>query len=625
MCGIAGFHGLGNHEVIKNMTKSLARRGPNDENFYNFENLYFGFRRLSIIDLSNGRQPMSNEDDTIWIVFNGEIYNFLELRANLEKRGHRFKSKTDTEVIIHLYEEKGEECLSELNGMFALAIWDQKKRKLIVAKDRLGKKPLYYSVVDNTFIFASELKAILQHNLIKKEIDFDSLSKYFIYEYVPTPKTIISNVNKLEAGHFLVWQNNQLVNKKYWDITFNKLQNNNYNESEVLKYFDNLLFDAVKKRLVADVPLGVFLSGGIDSSTITYYASKNSSQQVKTFSIGFDDKSFDESNYAKQVSNIFKTDHHHINCSPSDLLNAMSDIAQINDEPFADASIFPTHLLSKFTRDSVTVALGGDGGDELLAGYPTFQALKLAKLIRHLPPSAINVIKKIINNLPVSYDNFSFDFKLKRLISGYDYKTEIQNQIWLGSFNPNENKNLFSDNISSLIDFKNSFLELEKLLDNVKNESLENRLIYLYLKQYLADDILVKADRASMYNSLEVRAPFLDYRLVDFINSLPYNLKLKGFTTKYLLKQLMKNKLPNDIINRSKKGFGVPVAKWLNRELRDFTNDLLSRDHILKQGIFNYDYVNKILKEHRSKKNDHRKKIWTLLMFQVWYNNWLLK
>jgi len=623
MCGIAGFHGSGNHEVIKNMTKSLARRGPNDESFYNYENLYFGFRRLSIIDLSTGRQPMSNEDDTIWIVFNGEIYNFLELRSGLEKRGHHFKSKTDTEVIIHLYEEKGEECFCELNGMFALAIWDQKRRKLIVAKDRLGKKPLYYSVINNTFIFASELKAILQHSSIKKEIDFDSLNKYLTYEYVPTPKTIINNVNKLEAGHFLVWQNNQLINKEYWDITFNKSKNNNYSQSDILNDFDNLLSNAVKKRLVADVPLGVFLSGGIDSSTITYYASRNSSQKVKTFSIGFDDKSFDESNYAKQVANIFKTDHHHLNCSADDLLGAMSDIAKINDEPFADASIFPTHLLSKFTRNNVTVALGGDGGDELLAGYPTFQALKLAKSIRHLPLSTITVLQKIINLIPVSYNNFSFDFKLKRLISGYEYKTEIQNQIWLGSFNTQENKNLISSGVLSSIDFNKSFFELEKLLDKIKDQPLENRLIYLYLKQYLADDILVKADRASMYNSLEVRAPFLDYRLVDFINSLPYELKLKGFTTKYLLKELMKGKLPDNIINRSKKGFGVPVANWLNSELKDFTDDLLSPDYIRNQGIFNSTYINQILVEHRNKKADHRKKIWTLLMFQVWYNNWM--
>ncbi|MDO8669449.1 MAG: asparagine synthase (glutamine-hydrolyzing) [Candidatus Buchananbacteria bacterium] len=623
MCGIAGFHGSGNHEIIKNMTRSLAHRGPNDENFYNFENLYFGFRRLSIIDLSTGGQPMSNEDDTVWIIFNGEIYNFLELRSDLEKKGHRFKSKTDTEVIIHLYEEKGEDFLASLNGMFALALWDQKRRKLIVVRDRLGQKPLYYSVVNNTFIFASELKAMFQHNLIRKDLDFDNLNKYFIYEYIPTPQTLIKGVHKLEPGHFLVWQNNQLVNKQYWDVTFKKPSIDTSDKAMVLKTFDDLLSGAVKRRLIADVPLGVFLSGGIDSSTITYYASRNFDQQVKTFSIGFDDKSFDESIYAQEVADILKTDHHHLNCSPADLLGAMSDVAQISDEPFADASIFPTHLLSKFTKNSVTVALGGDGGDELLAGYPTFQALKLAKLIRHLPVSGITALQKMINLLPASYNNFSFDFKLKRLMSGYEYKTEIQNQIWLSSFNIKENKNLLSNDILSITDFSKSFFELDNLLSKVKGQPLENRLIYLYLKQYLADDILVKADRASMYNSLEVRAPFMDYHLVDFINSLPYKLKLNGFTTKYILKELMKDKLPANIINRSKKGFGVPVAKWLNSELKDFTDDLLSTSHIKNQGIFNPVYVNKILTEHRQKKVDHRKKIWTLLMFQVWYNNWL--
>ena len=622
MCGIAGFHGSGNHEIIKNMTNSLARRGPNDESFYNFANLYFGFRRLSIIDLTTGRQPMSNEDDTVWLIFNGEIYNFLELRTGLEKKGHKFKSKTDTEVIIHLYEEKGEACFDELNGMFALAIWDQKAKKLIVAKDRLGKKPLYYSVINNTFIFASELKAILEHPLIKKEIDYDSLNKYLIYEYVPTPKTIIKNVSKLEPGHFLIWQNNQLTNKEYWDIAFQRVNIDVNNQALVLKEFDNLLNDSIKRRLVADVPLGVFLSGGLDSSTITYYAAKNLSQQVKTFSIGFSDKSFDETAYADQVAKFLGTDHYHLNCSPSDLLKAMSEVAKINDEPLADASIFPTHLLSQFTRTSVTVALGGDGGDELLAGYPTFQALKLSKLIRLLPLSVIKILQVITNQLPVSYNNFSWDFKLKRLLSGYEYWPEIQNQIWLGSFKKEENQSLLSPAISLQVNLEESFIELESLLSKVKSEQLENRLTYLYLKQYLLDDILVKADRASMYNSLEVRAPFLDYRLVDFINSLPFDLKLKGFTTKYILKELMKGKLPDNIINRPKKGFGVPVAKWLNDELKDFTNDLLAGSRLKNQGIFNPDYVNKILVEHRHKKADHRKKIWTLLMFQIWHDTW---
>ena len=623
MCGIAGFHGSGNQEVIRKMTKSLTHRGPDDEGFYNFENLYFGFKRLSIIDLPTGRQPIANEDDTIWIVFNGEIYNFLELRLDLEKRGHRFKSKTDTEVIIHLYEDKGEDFLKELNGMFALAIWDQKKKKLIIAKDRLGKKPLYYSVAGDTFIFASELKAVLEHPLVNREIDFDSLNKYLIYEYVPTPGSIIRDVYKLEPGHLLVWQNNKSTKKQYWDIDFNRYKIDFNNRPLVLKEFGSLLEDGVKRRLIADVPLGIFLSGGIDSSTVAYYAGKNSSQKIKTFSIGFKDKSFDETRYANQVADFLKTEHYHQNCTPSDLLNSIPNIAQINDEPFADASVIPTHLLSKFARQSVTVALGGDGGDELLAGYPTFQALKLAKLLRYLPDFGISALQKIVNLLPVSLDNFSLDFKLKRLMSGYEHKTEIQNQIWLGSFNPLENKRLLLENINTAIDFRQSFVEIESLLVKVKNQSLENRLIYLYLKQYLVDDILFKTDRASMYNSLEVRAPFLDYRLVDFANSLPYDSKLRGFTTKYILKELMKDKLPADILNRPKKGFGIPIAKWINNELKSWVDDLLSEDKIKNQGIFNFQYINQILMEHRAQKSDHRKKIWTLLMFQQWYENWM--
>jgi len=370
------------------------------------------------------------------------------------------------------------------------------------------------------------------------------------------------------------------------------------------------------------VPLGVFLSGGIDSSTIAYYAQKNSNQKIKTFSIGFEDKSFDESDYANQVAKFLNTEHYHQNFTPNDLLNSINQIAKINDEPFADASIIPTYLLSKFTRNSVTVALSGDGGDELLAGYPTFQAMKFARMYRYLPKLLRETIKRTVNILPISHDNFSFDFKVKKTLSGYEYPLEIQNQIWLGAFNPQENKNIFSSEISNQINFNQSFSETNEFVEQAKKKSLENRIIYLYLKQYLSDDILTKADRASMFASLEVRAPFMDYRLVEFLNSLPYNLKLKGWKTKYALKELMKDKLPRNIINRPKKGFGVPVAKWINNELKDFTLDLLNESDIRKQGIFNYLEIKKILDEHLNKKADHRKKLWTVLMFQQWYQQW---
>jgi len=495
MCGITGYLGQGNEEILRGMTDSLKHRGPDDKGFYFNENIGLGHRRLSIIDLETGHQPITNEDKTIQLIFNGEIYNYQELRKKLINQGHKFSTQTDTEVMVHLYEEKGEDFLKELNGMFTLALWDEKKKKLILARDRMGQKPLYYSLINNTLVFGSELKALFHHPLIKKEIDFDSLNKYLIYEYVPTPQTIIKGVNKLEPGHFLVYQNNQLKKFPYWNIQFNQLGN----KKDYLTKFEELLEDSVKRRLISDVPLGIFLSGGIDSSTIAYYAQKNSNQKIKTFSIGFEDKSFDESDYANQVAKFLKTEHYHQNFTSNDLLNSINQIAKINDEPFADASIIPTYLLSKFTRESVTVALSGDGGDELLAGYPTFQALKFAKAYHRIPNLFRKVIRKAANLLPVSHDNFSFDFKVKKTLSGYEYPLEIQNQIWLGAFTPQENKNIFSSEISNQIDFNQSFSETNQFIEQTKKESLENRIIYLYLKQYLSDDILTKADRASMF------------------------------------------------------------------------------------------------------------------------------
>tara|TARA_Y100000031_G_scaffold157149_1_gene216775 strand:+ start:5170 stop:7032 length:1863 start_codon:yes stop_codon:yes gene_type:complete len=619
MCGITGYVGFGNKEILEKMNKALIRRGPDDQGFFVEDKIGLAHRRLSIIDLKTGDQPMANEDGTIWLIFNGEIYNFVGLREDLKKKGHQFKTESDTEVIVHLYEEKGEDFLKELNGMFALALWDKRKKKLILGRDRLGQKPLYYSLVNDNLIFGSELKALFEYPLIKKEIDFNSLNKYLIYEYVPSPQTIIKDVRKLEPGHILIYQDRQVKKYPYWQIKFNQLEKS----QDHFAKFESLLEDAVKKRLIADVPLGVLLSGGIDSSTISYFAQKNSSKKIKTFSIGFTDKSFDESTYAHQVAKFLKTEHYYKDCTPNDLLDLVNDIAEINAEPLADASIIPTYLLSKFTRQKVTVALGGDGGDELLAGYPTFQALKFAKLFRVLPRIVRKTIQKTASYWPVSFDNISLDFKIKRLLSGYDYSPEIQNQIWLGSFTPLQNQKLFLPDIANQIDFNQSFSELNQFTQEVKDESLENRLIYLYLKQYLTDDILVKADRASMFASLEVRAPFLDYRLVEFVNSLPYHLKLKGWTTKYILKQVMKGKLPDNIINRPKKGFGIPVAKWIRKELKGLALELLEESKIKKQGIFNYPYIKQLLNEHFSGHRDNRKLIWTLMIFQMWQEKWM--
>lgn len=618
MCGIVGYLGKGSQEILKRMADSIKHRGPDDESFYIKDNLGLGHRRLSIIDLAGGHQPLSSENNDIWLVFNGEIYNFSELRERLKEKGHRFKTRTDSEVIIHLYEEEGETLCRKLNGMFTFALWDEKERKLILARDRLGKKPLYYSFVQGSLIFASELRAMFEHPLIKKEIDFEGLNKYLLYEYIPAPYSIIKRVNKLEPGQLLTYQDGRIGKDFYWDVEFKKPSS----QGDYLRIFEELLEESVKKRLVADVPLGVFLSGGIDSSAIAYYAQKNSAEKIKTFSIGFEDKSFDESNYAFQAARFLGTEHYHKNFSAKDLIDSLGDIAEINDEPLADASIAPTYLLSKFAKEKVTVALSGDGGDELFAGYPTFQAMKIAKLCRFFPDFVKNFFQKAVNRLPASFDNFSFDFRLKKLLSGWGEPLEVQNQIWLGSFSPRQSKNLLLPEISCQLDFSESFSDIERLLKNVAGQSLENRLIYLYLKQYLANDILVKTDKASMFNSLEVRAPFLDYQLVEFVNSLPYSLKLRGWTTKYLLKKLMKDKLPKEIVFRKKKGFGVPIARWLGRELKDFTLRLLNKETIQKQGIFNYLEIRKLLNEHFSSRKDNRKPLWTLMVFQMWLEKW---
>ncbi|MBU1255585.1 asparagine synthase (glutamine-hydrolyzing) [Patescibacteria group bacterium] len=378
MCGIAGYLGQGNEDVLKRMTRSLKHRGPNDEGFFIKDEVGLGHQRLSIIDLSQqGRQPMSSEDGMIQIAFNGEIYNFKELRENLITRGHQFKSQTDSEVIIHQYEEDGVDCFKKFNGMFALAIWDGQKEKIILVRDRYGQKPLYWTLVNKTLIFASELKAILNHPLTKKELDSQSVTQYFSFDYVPQPQTIFKNIHKLANGSFLTFKNNQVKISEYYQI---KLDNKDIGFESAKEEFGKLLESSIEKRLVADVPVGIFLSGGIDSSTIAYFAKKQK-EDIKTFSIGFDQSSFDESSYAQQVARFLKTDHYHQRFSSRDLLNIIPEIIEKLDEPFGDPSILPTYLLSKFTADKVKVALGGDGGDELLMGYPNHQVQKIVGLL----------------------------------------------------------------------------------------------------------------------------------------------------------------------------------------------------------------------------------------------------
>ncbi len=623
MCGIAGFIGKGNREDLKSMINAISYRGPDYQCTELIGNVGLAHARLSIIDLSpEAQQPFYTADKTISMVFNGEIYNYLELKKELLKLGkYSFRTTSDTEVLVYLYQEYGEKFLEKINGMFAIAIYDFNKEQLLLTRDRMGKKPVYYSVINDTLIFASELKAILKHPLVKKDLNYNAINEYLTFDYIPTPNTIFNNIYKLEASQYLIFKDAKITNKRaYWKVNFTE---QNISFSDATATLDVLLNNAVRDRLMSDVPLGVFLSGGLDSSTVAYYAQKNAKVPVNTFSIGFSEKSYDESDYAKLVAKKIGTKHHEEFLSASTSLTLIPDIISKLDEPFADPSIIPTYFLSKFTRKHVTVALGGDGSDELLGGYPTFISDKFLKAFSLFPKSLIRSFSALTNLLPPSDKNISLDFKLTQFFKGLEESSQYTHTLWLGSFTPSLKNKLFTDNIKKTISNGNGLTSIDRYLTDVPNANKFNVLLYSYYRTYLLEDILVKVDRASMYNSLEVRAPFLDVNVVEFLNTLPKEYKIQGFNGKRILKELMRNKLPNEIIERPKKGFGIPVSLWLRNELRETMEYYLSEERITRHGIFEYSYIERLKKEHLALKHNHRKLLWNLLVFEMWYDNFM--
>jgi asparagine synthase (glutamine-hydrolysing) len=633
MCGIVGFLtsnivDIPDREVLRAMREILSHRGPDDRGEYirpldeKGPFVFFGHRRLSIIDLTTGHQPLANEDETVWVIFNGEIYNFNELREELKGRGHQFRTRSDTEVIVHSYEEYREECFKRFNGMFAIGIWDEKRNRLVLARDRLGKKPLYYSFINETFLFASELKAIVLYPVFPRKIDPLSLMKYLFFEFIPCPHTIFKEAKKIPAASYLIYDKKGIEVRQYWS-PFDPLEGEkNLSEAEAELRMMELLKESVKRRLISDVPLGVFLSGGIDSSTITALAQREVPGKIKTFSIGFEDPSFDESKYASLASKHIGTEHHEQIMVPNDLLNIVPGLPDILDEPMADASILPTYLLSKFTRGHVTVALGGDGGDELFAGYPTYLAHKFAKPYERFFGFFHPVSNFLASLLPVSDDNISFDFKVKKFLSGIGYPDGVRNAVWLGSFSFPDLEKVISPEIRNLSDPHRLVEEISSYEKEIPASDLTTLLQYLDLKLYLQESILVKVDRASMACSLEVRAPFLDHKLVEYVMGLPSHLKLKGLTSKYILKKAMKNYLPGEVIERKKKGFGVPIAKWVKGPLNALFGDLLSPDRIKREGFLNPESVTTLLQDHLLNRKDNRKQLWTLLVWELWVNRY---
>src|SRR5919197_54624 len=625
MCGIGGVlyrdrERAVRREVLERMCRSILHRGPDDEGIFVDRNVGLGMRRLNVIDLVTGHQPISNEDGHIWIVFNGEIYNYRDLREELEKKGHRFATNTDTKTIVHAYEEYGIDCIENFNGMFAFAIWDRRDQTLVLARDRLGVKPLYYFLNDDCLVFGSELKSLLEVPEVPKSLDHEALDCFFTFEYVPAPLSIFKGIMKLPAGHILILKNGECSLHRYWDLRFRRLAGSEEDLGEALY---DLLSDSVRLRLISDVPLGAFLSGGIDSSAIVYLMRERTGQPVKTFSIGFDDPSYNELEYARTVADQLGTEHYELNIRP-DAVRLVEDLVRYLDEPFADVSIFPTYLVSRLAREHVTVVLSGDGGDELFAGYDWYIADRLARYYRRLPVVArTRWIPWAIGRIPPAARKKGFINKLKRFVEGSVLPEALQHFRWSVFLDDDGMNCLYSKQLKESLTPNMTATRWTEYLEAFQEADPLWQQQFADIKTYLADDILVKVDRMSMANSLEARTPFLDYRLVEFAAALPSELKLKGLKSKYLFKKCMSSRLPRCVVRRKKEGFRIPMKNWLKQELHPMMQDVLSPERIRRRGFFDHSYVERLKKDHLEGTVNYSHQLWSLMMFEIWHDSYL--
>jgi len=616
ICGVAGGDTAAGRELVGRMCAAMVHRGPDDEGITQLDGVTLGMRRLSIIDIEGGHQPMHNEDSTVWVIQNGEIYNHIELRDLLLASGHTFNTQSDTEVLVHGYEQWGEDMVERLNGMFAFAVLDRRRGSVLLARDRMGIKPLHYAIDGRRLVFASELKALLRDPALRRGIDPAALDQYLAHEFVPSPASIVRGIDKLQPAQTLTWSLKDGTHRlrRYWTPELGvgdgrrRVQENLQEESERLRA---VLRESVRKELISDVPLGVFLSGGIDSSAVAAMMTQLGGD-VKSFSVGFADRSFDESSHARKVAQFLGTEHHELTLEPDMLLGLIPKLPSLLDEPLGDASIIPTYLLSEFTRRHVKVALGGDGGDELFAGYPTMQAHRLASYYLRAPRVLREgLVEPVVRRLPVSRGNLSFDFRAKRFVDGARYPVAERHQRWMGSFGAEERKALLS---------RDAWHEVE--VGEVRYTDPLNQVLMLDMRFYLENDILVKLDRASMMASLEGRVPLLNNDFVEYATRLPMNMKLRGMRSKFLLKRALRGLLPDSILNRPKKGFGIPVAHWFRGPLKEQMLSVLSPERIAREGYFDATVVARLISDHLAGRRDNRKQLWTLFAFEMWHEGY---
>ena len=629
MCGIAGaFYYKKNlpvsKELMKRMSDEIIHRGPDDEGFYLRENIGLAFRRLSIIDLNTGNQPIHNEDRSVWVIFNGEIYNYVELREDLKKQGHSFYTGSDTEVIVHLYEEYGADFPLYLNGMYGIALWDEKKKALFLVRDRPGIKPLYYAETDAGLLFASEIKSLLKAG-VSRVPDHEAINRYLSYGYIPSPLTGFRAIRKLNAGHMLICSNKTCVEKEFWDLTDKSLSNEDISEDEMTGILIDELKEVIDRQTRSDVPLGIFLSGGIDSSLIASVAAEKCNLKLNAFTIGFKEESYNELGNARIVADRLGLPLHDYILSEKEIFKEIEHIMSFIDEPLFDYSAIPVYFISKLARSKVKTVIGGEGGDELFGGYQTHYLHRITGWYRKIPGVMRNGLKAAVNRLPESHNYLSLPCKLKRFTYGAEFPYDQAHYRWKVLFDADEKKKLLSDDFVQNISDLEPFHAMGKYFEKAQKRdySIGEQLMYVDFKTFLQDDPLQKTDRMSMANSLEVRVPLLDNAIIDFSRRVSLNKKIKGFQTKYLLRKALSRFQPDEIAFGKKRGFTPPIALWIKNGLKDYMLSTLSSEAISNVGFLRHDYITEIIDDHLNGRAENSRLIWALIVLVNWHRNYV--
>jgi asparagine synthase (glutamine-hydrolysing) len=624
MCGIVGvLNSDPNHPVsrdlIIDMCAAIKHRGPDDEGVLVNRNIGIGMRRLSVIDVEGGKQPQQNEDGSIHIVFNGEIYNYPELRKICQDRGHKFTTNSDTETIVHLYEDKGIDCVEPLNGMFAFAVFNERDRSVTLFRDRLGIKPLYYAQTGRSFIFGSEIKSILVHPDVSREIDPIALDQYLTYKYIPEPRTIFKQVKKLPPGNALTWRDGKFESGPYWKLSY--AEQTGRAESDLAEELLHRLEQAVRMQMISDVPLGALLSGGIDSSAIVGLMSQISNQPVNTFSIGFEERSYSELEHARTIAAAFKTEHRELVVHPN-VQDLFDRVVGHFDEPFADSSAIPTFLVSQLAREHVTVALSGTGADELFAGYERYWAIPLSRAYGRVPRPIRSAVNYASQKIPTGHEKRSLTLRARRFTESASSPLLSRHQQVVGLFSPLDRYQLYTNEWADSVQRDEEDPLLARFNASDAQSDLD-RLLDVDTGTLLPGDYLVKDDRMSMAVSLELRVPFLDHTLVEFAATLPPNLKLRRLTTKYILKKSTEKLLPKHILRRPKHGFEIPIARWIGEDLKDPVQDLLLSKKASERGLFHRHQISNLLETHNSGRDNLSRQIWSLMALEVWFRRYV--